>query len=513
MDAGPEYKAANEGEAMLESKAKLPSILRLPWPKDGSLHPYAHQKYLEFLSEVLKVVPGIYLITQDDLRLFLSDNEYSRLEACEDEIRGWLQKCSTDDEVAMRVYPYHSPFSAMWDLKKLLKKVAERRLLRARRLAGLKEISLPFDDANKYLNKKEYELFINGLAGAADAYLDGGKGCLLNDWRFDSRAGDYVGWTSIIAKRKKKEAREKQADLEYTQYMKEVNDAIKSLKSELAKAKKPKFSYPKWLAGCYPDLWFDLNLPTMEKIEDWAKPKIEQLVPQVLRKFLRYDLDWQVQALPEGKYKECGGVPCLSWYFFILVLISARLTLPGGTTAVEFEGYRYKIKLNAVDLGDLYLGPVMGGTVTGGTTPVALMSMLEKGELEGPGIKVIEHSSPFTLFDIQGFEDEIVVLHDSFRKFIFDIAQEQPLVDALLAKSLIDEDTAKLMKEKSKLPLPQLVGAGAGTEKTTDGEVVAALEAMGYKKGEIKGGMEAAHLPPEMPLEEKVKVALKNIGA
>jgi len=61
MNSEPESKAANEGEAMPESKVKLPPILRLPWPEEGSLHPYAYQKYLKFLAEILKEAPGMYL--------------------------------------------------------------------------------------------------------------------------------------------------------------------------------------------------------------------------------------------------------------------------------------------------------------------------------------------------------------------------------------------------------------------------------------------------------------------
>ncbi len=58
MDAGQEHKVTNKGEAMPEIKVKLPPILRLPWPEDGSLHPYAHQKYLNFLAEILEEGTG-----------------------------------------------------------------------------------------------------------------------------------------------------------------------------------------------------------------------------------------------------------------------------------------------------------------------------------------------------------------------------------------------------------------------------------------------------------------------
>lgn len=61
MDVGQKHKVTNESEAMPESKVKLPPILRLPWPEDGSLHSYAHQKYLKFLAEILKETPGMYL--------------------------------------------------------------------------------------------------------------------------------------------------------------------------------------------------------------------------------------------------------------------------------------------------------------------------------------------------------------------------------------------------------------------------------------------------------------------
>lgn len=190
---------------MTEDTIQLPPILCLPWPKEGSLHLYAHQKYLEFLTEVLETAPGTYLVGEEDLRLFLSDSENARLEACEDEIKGWLQKCSKDNgEAALRVYPYHSPVDAMSDMKKLITKVAERTVLKERRIAALNEINPPFDDGKKYLSNKEYVQFRQSLRGAADAYLDGGKGCLFSDWRLDRRADDYTVWTSIIKERKEK---------------------------------------------------------------------------------------------------------------------------------------------------------------------------------------------------------------------------------------------------------------------------------------------------------------------
>ncbi len=93
------------------------------------------------------------------------------------------------------------------------------------------------------------------------------------------------------------------------------------------------------------------------------------------------------------------------------------------------------------------------------TTPIALLSLLTKGDLEASGIIVTEHGFPFTTFAIQGFEEEVEV-YEGFRIFIKDIAKDQPLAEVLLAKGLIDEDTAKLVEGKASLPLPQLLGTG-----------------------------------------------------
>ena len=40
-------------------------------------------------------------------------------------------------------------------------------------------------------------MFFQNESGAADAYLDGGKGCALNDWRFDRRADALLCFAQI----------------------------------------------------------------------------------------------------------------------------------------------------------------------------------------------------------------------------------------------------------------------------------------------------------------------------
>ena len=219
MGAGQECKVTNGGEPMLEREVVVPPILRLPWPEEGSLHPYARQKYLKFLAEIQTEAPGVYAAVEEDLRAFLSDSEYSKLVACEDEIKGWLQKCSKDnDKVTLRVYPYHSPFDAMWDLKKILKGVAERKAEKKRRLAALEGIGPPFDDAEKYLTSEERQRFFDSIPGAIDAYLGRNKGAessFPGIWLLTSKATDYIHWTGVIEDRRKEEIRQKQVAVKY----------------------------------------------------------------------------------------------------------------------------------------------------------------------------------------------------------------------------------------------------------------------------------------------------------
>ena len=114
-------------------------------------------------------------------------------------------------------------------------------------MKALHDVNPPVDDAEKYLTEDEQESFAHSVPGAVDAYLDGGKGCPLNDWRLDRRAHDYMMWLWTMKQRKEKEALAKQAEKDFQRYVKDINKAIEKLKEELAKEKKPSYAYWKRL--------------------------------------------------------------------------------------------------------------------------------------------------------------------------------------------------------------------------------------------------------------------------
>ncbi len=307
--------------------------------------------------------------------------------------------------------------------------------------------------------------------------------------------------------------RQKQAELENDQFLSQTRDVIAKFGEELSKVKKPRFSYPAWLAAYQPNLWCELTLPTKQELEKWAEQYVGQRVPDALKNLVSWELLWETKILPNAKY-EVLGVPCLVWYFNTLVLVEERLKLVETEFTREFRGYKYSYSLKAGDLGSFYLQPMHWDCQNGFTIPIALLAVLAKGELEGNGIEVVERSSPFTTFAIEGFEDEIIELHDDFRKFIKDIAKEQSLAQGLLAKGLIDKDTARLVAEKAALPLPQKTGAqaSAGHSTVDNSDVTSALEAMGYKKKEIQEMIGNVELSPGMSAEEKIRAVLKNMG-
>lgn len=425
------------------------------------VHHLAVKNYRQFMDGIRNDVP-LDKLTDEDVKQFLSDWDYGQYEYGVKRLQEWLEKCFLNNpESTLSVYPDSFPFWGTWGFKALLVKVYQR--------------------------KQEHQMLLAA-----------------------QKEREERAWLGKI----EEQARRKQAEKEYQEFLHQINQTIETLKKQLARSKKPNFSYPPWLAGYHPDLWCELTLPSEQKIEDWARPQIQERLPSTLRDFVEWDLDWQVQILPEAKY-EVLGVPCLTWCFTVLILVEVHLRLVESKFTKKFHGYAYPMKVEAEDLGLFYLGPALGGHQEGFTAPIVLLSLLVKGELEAPGIAVTEHGSSSTTFVVEGFEKETVVVHDAFRRFIRDIAKAQPLGEALLGKGVIDKDTGKLVAEKAKMPLPHPVGAQASAGQTTldNSDIIAALEVLGYKKKEINEAMEAASLSPAMCLEEKVKSVLKILGA
>ena len=511
-----------------EPSELLSSIINLKPEYKDQLHPYALKRYLSFMDEVDDLFSQGKLAVED-IKLYLSEEEQFMLNTRATEIAEWLAKCRKDSSaVSLGVYLFskHS-HSSMSRFKATLKTALERKVEKQRqeaekqkqevekqkRLAVLKEINPPLSDAKKYLTPKECQKFLSSLPGAIDTYLDRDKKAESYSpgiWLITSKASDYRYWALIIKERKKEERREKQAQIRHDQHIDRLSAAVEKFKAELSKSKKPKFVHPPELVKYEPENWCELESPTMQRIQKWAERNIFKILPEILTYLTKWKLDLQSQVVPRAVYEVVDSIPCLTWYFDTHILVTASLELKKCVLRERHPYYTAAVQGEGKKLGVLYLEQPEWLTPGTFTTPIALLSLLAKGDLEAPGITVIEHGYLSTTFVIQGFEEEVEI-YDDFRKYIGDIAKDKPLAEILLAKGLIDKDTAKLVEGKASLPLPQVLGTGQAF--SDDSDVKTALEGMGYKNGDIEGAMEDAPLSPEMPLKEKVETVLKFLDS
>jgi len=155
-----------------------------------NFHPLAVSKYEEFFNEIQREVP-LDSITCDDVKAFLNELDLWLYEDAINSIKKWLTECQVDSS-----FVYSFPFSVEYRFKYLVRKVYQKK--EARRL------------------QKEYEE------------------------KAQQRA---------IREQKEEQTRQERAELEYSQFLKEVNDTIKRFKQGLAKRKRPKFAYPPSLLG------------------------------------------------------------------------------------------------------------------------------------------------------------------------------------------------------------------------------------------------------------------------
>jgi len=496
-----------------ESMIALAPILNLPPVKKKQMEPHALARYLSLLKEIYDEVPVDELYEED-----LVEEEKAKRKENTDKIMEWVQNCSKDrGQAALMVYPYSGVITDyLRNLKRILKTAYERKLDKQRhqamkesRMKALQDVSPPVDDAERYLTEDEQESFASSVPGAVDAYLDGGKGCPLNDWRLDRRAHDYMMWLRTTKQRKEKEALAKQAEKDFEEYVQEINGAVEKLKRELAKEKKPGFAYPQSLSKYSPGKWCELDEPSTHEVEAWAVPYMWKQVPLLIKHLVSWNMTWWLLWLPRARY-ELLGVPSLVWCYQAEVLAELNLTISERTFTKNLSGWDCTIKVQAQDLGSTYIGPVeWGDEQEGFITPLALLAMFSEGTLEDDGIEIIHTEGPKIGFLVRGYDEEYTEIDQEFRQFIIDITKDNTLGQSLLATGVIDKLTVDLVEEKAKLPLPEISYNETEYTFNRTSEVIAALEAMGYKHEDIEEAVDAAVLSPAKTVEENTAEVIK----
>lgn len=498
---------------------KITPVLNLPTLDSVSLDPFAKVTYSRFIVELFEVAPKLKELSEKDRNSFLSEDEKGLFLKCESDGIEWLKKCALGNDKYMSFISCISPPS-MRDLRILIKKIADRKSayltkiaeeesarlkqeelkreqeeLKKKRSNALMQMNIDFDDVEKYLDSVELISFRKNAVGAADAFLDGGKGCPGDDWRYDPRATIFCNLLYRIQQRKQAEAQriqakrdeevqQRRAEVECADYQKQIKTTIQKLKADLAKMKKPEFYYPAIFNGYVPQSWCESEKP--EGVEDWVRPIILEKLPKELKELVSWELRWEWTDVPYCTYF-LDGLPSLLWRFNRNILVTVILKIKDANLTKIFQGYRYSIPINTEEMGNLYVGPEQWEEPESFTTPLILLAMLARGKMETSGVKVMDVDKPWITYKIEGFSDE-VILHDDFRHFIQDIVKNISLDEALLKREMCDEDTAKLIKENlEKIQQPhETTAVFTNSEQEDEAVVVAALVKLNYQQSEAK---------------------------
>lgn len=367
-----------------------------------------------------------------------------------------------------------------------------------------------FSDVQNLLPPEKWPSYFKALGDAIEAHRKGDK--ILGFWRQDCRYLSYEVLIAPIRAAERTQALLRQSEAEYDQFVREVNGDISRLKEDLLQQKKPDPTYPPALGRYLPHTWCHLVLPPPDEVTRWIRYRVEQVlkeVPDPLARLVSWKPRGRKLALPQATY-EVSGVPCLRWWFEFSLLVSVDLELVSMKETIVFSGYEYPLVMKGEKLGSFDLGCVPCGRQAGFITPLALLALLSKGQVEGDGIQVSRKDGSSISFLVTGYDGEVTI-STRFRAFIIDLSKDKPLADALLGAGVIDNLTARLIQQKmSALSPPATAGVPAGDDTN---EVEAALEVMGYREREVRQMIQRAHLAPGMSLEDKVREILKHTQA
>jgi hypothetical protein len=199
------------------------------------------RRCLEFAKALLKKL-GIQDLSQENLVKLLTKEELSGFNSCLNELCKWMVNCVQQHPITLEDYMEDAPSEVRETLENLLLTIQNRVATYERRMRALKEISPPIIDAERYLDREEFQHFKKSLAGAADAYLE--KDVKIEAihpgfWMVHGAAVDYSYWNEVIEKRRNAEVRKSQAQREQQERIEKMTAAAIRVPEQLKGLKKP----------------------------------------------------------------------------------------------------------------------------------------------------------------------------------------------------------------------------------------------------------------------------------
>lgn len=481
-------------------------MLSLSPEAEGKLHPEALKHFYDCRADIQREVP-LEELSDDDLDMYLRDDEKREFESCMKEIGKALLTCadigdgnshqSFTDDIILVQFKIHL-LSPMFKIKLLLKRVYDRKVERAREeqkkreekerqqaervkeeqrkreeaaeaerrekeeekkwRAARKAVNPPTDDAKRYLDRPgEYDKFIQAALEAIEVNMEKGQ-----DYLNDSRTFDYRWCLKKINDRKEEERQKIAANFAAQEYNRRLNEEKARLKALLCPNRKDHESYFKKQIKDhrYAGENFTQFLSSEEEqdfdktIVDIGRKKLDEILSSDFRQFIDGKCWRSYFLLPSAEYS-LEGVPCLDFMFDVFAIVEVRVWLkPGQKNFGDYvfnlprrEEKGYSVLLQEPEfLGYHYLVLTpkdLGGYSFWQSIPLVLLKGLLNGETKPNGTTISAASDGMITYKTPKFKEEVTI-PDSFAGYLKNIGN----IDQMVSMGIITEKVGSIVKSE-----------------------------------------------------------------
>jgi len=449
---------------------------------------------------------------EEDIKRWVSPGELSQLEEITRRLLGNELDKTVDEALMAKAQAEFEPFAKTLFLRKELEKL-------------LAAISPPLDDACRYLNEEELKLFQDSLRGAVAAYLGPRWLNVESSWRLNPLAGNYEMWLSIIKERRQEEQRrwraleeQLKAPGQAIKYSIELNAKIEKFRQQLHPEKeKLDLIFSK---RCQDSRYLGYELVSLLEPDERRELKTEvmnwirrEAVPDNLAPFIICESEVKYFPLVYAEYDGQGKLPALDFMLESYAVVQLGYWLQ--PTTVKFSGIPVAVPLKVYkDYGvemksseflgyadyvltpdDLRNAPAFFWQ----SVPLDLVVSLMNGKPPPKGAVILDASDVGVTYEMGGQEIDVPNI---FADYLLAAGKG----GGLFSLSIIPAKVAEIIEH-----LPPMPVAG-GAEASVDDEVVEALVNLGWKKSDVKQAVAAMTFPENASLEEKVKLAVQNLG-
>jgi len=452
-----------------KTEISLAEILFLNPEDEKKLHPHALKRFDDWRKEIFNEVPHPEKLTIDefnaDINTYLNDADKAKAAKYRDNVSTWLGKCIDIGNVYSRYSPVYdtSVISDMSGLKQLVKTAYERKEEKAReeerereedrqwKEAALHVYPLQLSkDANRYLNKDELDKLYDAVNVAIEVFLKEGDSYLHN-----YKTLDYCRWLKTIIYRKDREQRRLDAEAQAEAFRPRLAEGLKDIESKLSpRVEDPTETFKRYCSDkgetrYLRESFADILGGNDDRKKNWtqgfippAEKELNIFIPEELRDFVLTKPKATFFLLPSATYSYCG-VPCLDFYFDVFAVVTIAVSAQAGQKV--FNGYKFDLLTNLREPKPLGIYQII---ITSNephfwqSVPVTIIHALMDGNLQPPGVIILQRTNQFTVYEVNKFEENICEIPISFERYYRSLGSIEKMKEA----QIINERTAEMLE-------------------------------------------------------------------